>query len=85
MGTLTWEAAKRLVAEEWGYDLNYSHLSEAFYMVVGEKMAQSAANEAVREVKLKLISAGLYELDGAGYFPATQLIEELPLPYPDAK
>lgn len=48
-----------------------------------ELLAQSWANEAVKEVKGKLLAERVYQLDSAGYYPATQFIEELPLPYPE--
>lgn len=60
---------------------------EEAYALVAEKLADSrsrkAANEAVKAMKEKLIAEGLYELDAAGYFPATQLIENVTLPFPE--
>lgn len=86
----TFEDAKQAVAEKYevaNIEYQATTVTDMLYAEAAELYADSrsrkAANEAVKAVKEKLIAEGLYELDAAGYFPATQLIENVPLPFPE--
>lgn len=79
------EKAKQAVAVEngysdWGQVLRICDYEDVYRMM--EEVFKHGCNEAVKAAKTQIMAEGLYQLDAAGYYPATQFIEELPLPFP---